>query len=136
MTTILCPSILVPLKKLLDKLIFIIGWFTSTISLLIVFYLIFTPIAVLLKIFGKDLLNEKIDKKAFSYWIERKKRGELSLKDYYERMGYGVQFDTGVSNQGFKSQVLKANAGVFMGISISFLNGNNFLYDFRSCFKS
>ncbi len=84
---VLCPAVLALLKKVLDKLIFIIGWLTSIISLLIAFYLIFAPIAILLRFFGKDLLNEKIDKKAFSYWIKRKKIGELSLKDYYERMG-------------------------------------------------
>jgi len=84
---ILYPSILAPLKKILDNLIFIIGWLTSAISLLIAFCLVFTPIAILLRFFGKDLLNEKIDKKTSSYWIKRKKEGELSLKDYYERMG-------------------------------------------------
>ena len=81
------PVILSPVKKILEKVIFIIGWLTSIISLLIAFYLIFAPIAILLRFFGKDLLNEKIDKKAPSYWIKRKKIGELSLKDYYERMG-------------------------------------------------
>ncbi len=86
-SAILCPSILAFLKRFLDKLIFIIGWLISAISLLIAFYLIFAPIAILLRFFGKDLLNEKIDKKSSSYWIKRKKEGELSLKDYYERMG-------------------------------------------------
>ncbi len=81
------PVILSPVKKISEKVIFIIGWLTSVISLLIAFYLIFTPIAILLRIFGKDLLNEKIDKNVTSYWIKRKKGGELSLKDYYERMG-------------------------------------------------
>ncbi|HAZ10989.1 MAG: hypothetical protein A2047_00415 [Omnitrophica bacterium GWA2_41_15] len=82
-----CPAILAPVKNILEKIIFIIGWLTSVISLLIAFYLIFTPIAILLRFFGKDLLNEKIDKKASSYWIKRKKTGGLALKDYYERMG-------------------------------------------------
>lgn len=84
---ILCPDILAFLKRFLDKLIFIIGWLISAISLLIAFYLIFAPIAILLKFFGKDLLDEKIDKKFSSYWIKRKKERELPLKDYYERMG-------------------------------------------------
>ena len=84
--SILYPSILAALKKLLDKLIFIIGWLTSAISLSIVFYLVFAPIAVLLRIFGKDLLDEKIDKKAPSYWIKRKKERDSSLKDFYEKM--------------------------------------------------
>ena len=82
---ILCPGSLAILKKLLDKLIFIIGWFTSAISLLIAFYLIFAPIAILLRIFGKDLLNEKMDKKAASYWIKR--RASIFSKKSYEQMG-------------------------------------------------
>jgi len=82
---ILCPAMLTPLKKLLDKLIFVIGWVTGAISLLIVFYLIFTPISVLLKIFNRDLLNEKIDRKASSYWIQRKKN--IFSKESYGRMG-------------------------------------------------
>lgn len=82
---ILCPAILLPLKKLLDKLIFLISWLASAISMLIAFYLIFAPIAILLRIFGKDLLNQKIDKKASSYWIKRK-TGIFSKKSY-EQMG-------------------------------------------------
>lgn len=82
---ILCPGALRPLKKLLDKLIFIIGWLMAAISLLIVFYLIFTPIAILLKIFGRDLLNQRIDKNTSTYWV--KKRQIPFSKESYERMG-------------------------------------------------
>mgnify|MGYP001577899765 FL=1 len=82
---ILCPVILAPLKKLLDKVIFFIGWFTSAITLLIAFYLIFTPIGILTRLFGKDLLDQKIDKKASSYWAKRKQG--IFTKQSYERMG-------------------------------------------------
>lgn len=82
---ILYPKILVPLKKLLDRLIFIIGWLASTISLLIAFYLIFTPIGLLLRIFKKDLLQQNIDKKTHSYWSRR--RQDIFTKNFYEQMG-------------------------------------------------
>ncbi|OIO32510.1 MAG: hypothetical protein AUJ70_05425 [Candidatus Omnitrophica bacterium CG1_02_40_15] len=82
-SAILCPSILAPLKRLLDKLIFIIGWLTSAISLSIVFYLIFAPIGILLRLFGRDLLNKKIGKNVSSYWIKR----NVFSKGSYERMG-------------------------------------------------
>jgi len=82
---ILRPAMLSGLKRLLDRLIFIIGWITSIISLLTAFYLIFTPIAILIKIFGKDLLNKKIDKKTPTYWITRK--SVIFSKESYERMG-------------------------------------------------
>jgi len=85
MLAILCPMILAPLKKLLDKVIFIIGWLTSTITLLTAFYLIFTPIGILARLFGKDLLGQKIDKKASSYWSKRKQG--IFTKQSYERMG-------------------------------------------------
>lgn len=82
---ILYPDRLRPLKKLLDKLIFIIGWLTSAISVLAVFYLIFTPIAILVRVSCKDLLNERMDKNASTYWIKRK---EIAFsKESYERMG-------------------------------------------------
>ena len=82
---VLYPVTLAPFKKILDKLIFIIGWLTSIISLLIAFYLIFTPIALLLKIFGRDLLNQKIDKTAGTYWTKRK--NIVFSKESYESMG-------------------------------------------------
>ena len=80
-----CPLTLALLKKVLDKLIFIIGWLTSAISLCLAFYIIFTPIAVILRIFCKDLLDQKINKNAATYWIKRKNMP--FSKESYERMG-------------------------------------------------
>jgi hypothetical protein len=85
LTTILYPDILAPLKKILDFVILSISLSISIISLVIAFYLIFTPIAILLRLFGRDLLNKKINKNAPSYWIKRKKN--VFSKESYERMG-------------------------------------------------
>jgi len=84
-SAVLYPAALAPLKKILDKIIFLIGWLTSAISLLIAFYLIVTPIAFLFRLFGKDLLNQRIDKKAGTYWMKRKQH--IFSKESYERMG-------------------------------------------------
>lgn len=84
-TAILCPNALTLLKKILDFVILSISWVISIISMVIAFYLIFTPIAILLRLFGKDLLNEKIDKRTPSYWIKRK--DNIFSKESYERMG-------------------------------------------------
>lgn len=84
-TAILRPSVLAPLKKILDLVILSISRAISVTSLIIAFYLIFTPIAILLRLFRRDLLNEKIDKRASSYWIKRK--DNISSKESYERMG-------------------------------------------------
>ena len=85
LTAILYSDILAPLKKILDLVILSISLSISIISLAIAFYLIFTPIAILLRLFGKDLLNKKINKDASSYWIKRKKN--IFSKESYGRMG-------------------------------------------------
>jgi len=82
---ILYPRALVPVKKILDFVIFSIGRLVNIVTSLVAFYLIFTPIAILLRVFGKDLLKQGIDKKATSYWIKIKKRP--FSKTFYERMG-------------------------------------------------
>jgi len=81
-SAILCPYILTPIKKLLDKLIVLLGWTVNMVTVTIAFYLIFAPIGFLFRLFGQDLLHQKIDKSSSSYWIRRKK-----LISSYERMG-------------------------------------------------
>ena len=81
----LWPALLRPLKKALDLLIVFIGKTTNTLTMTLAFYLIFAPIAVFLKIFRIDILNEKINRSKKSYWIERK--GAASSPQRYERMG-------------------------------------------------
>lgn len=52
-------------------LAFVLGWFVSRIILLILFYGVVTPIALLMKLLRKDLLHQKLDRNAASYWIRR-----------------------------------------------------------------
>ena len=52
----------------------ILGKINSKIIIFLLFYIIFLPIGVLLKIFRKDLLNKKIDKSAKSYFIDCKEQ--------------------------------------------------------------
>ena len=58
-----------------------IGQFNSYIILTLIFYLIVTPISLLLRLLGKDLLDRKIDSRATSYWHPRRKE-EKNLEDY------------------------------------------------------
>lgn len=82
---ILYPPLLNFIKKILEFIISMIGRLTNAISLLLVFCLIFTPIGVLLRILGKDMLDKNIDRSSGSYWIKRKKT--IFLKESYGRMG-------------------------------------------------
>jgi len=59
-----------------------IGNIVSKIVLFILFYLLFTPIAFVLRVFGKDPLNKRIDKSQTSYWITRERQPE-SMKNQF-----------------------------------------------------
>ena len=85
MLAILYPKALFPFKKIIDAVIFSLNWIVSMSSLLIAFYLVFTPIAILARLLGKDFLHKKIDKSTPSYWTKR--INPLSSKESYERMG-------------------------------------------------
>jgi hypothetical protein len=63
---------------------FALGWVNTRLLLGVFYYLVLTPIGLVLRLTGKDLLNEKIDREASSYWI---KRGEEPADvKRYERM--------------------------------------------------
>ena len=71
--------------KLYEKTYFYQGWLkfgefmgkiNSKIIIFILFFLVFFPMGILLKIFRKDLLAKKLDKSAKSYFIDRQKQPE------------------------------------------------------------
>ena len=51
---------------------FPIGWVISHLLLAAVFYLLFAPIGLLLRLAGKDPLQRRFDPAAETYWIPRK----------------------------------------------------------------
>ena len=63
---------LTPLNVLWFKFGIILGNIFSPIVMGIIFYLVVTPIGIILRIMQKDLLNIKYNKKKESYWIKRK----------------------------------------------------------------
>jgi hypothetical protein len=73
---VLCLGLLAPrrLKNVYAvflKVAHAIGWFNTRVILILIYYAILTPIAVILRICGKDLLNRKIEKSVSSYWSVR-----------------------------------------------------------------
>lgn len=49
----------------------IIGNIISKVIMTILFYGLFTPIALILRLLGKDLLGKKLDKNSSTYWVKR-----------------------------------------------------------------
>ena len=64
---------LTPLNKAWLKLGEILGMIIAPIIMAIVYFFILTPISLLVRILGKDLLSIKFNKKLETYWINRKK---------------------------------------------------------------
>lgn len=78
------PVVLRPVNRVWMTLSLIMGWFMSRLILIILFYLVLTPTAALLRMFGKDILNISFKKNSTeSYWIPRKTGS--SEKGDYER---------------------------------------------------
>jgi len=69
---IIAPKYLLPLNSAWIKLGELLGKFISPIVMALIYFLVITPIAIMLKIFGKDLLKIKFNKDS-TYWTNRKK---------------------------------------------------------------
>jgi hypothetical protein len=78
------PIALKPLQIAWMTLAVILGWVMTRVILGILYYLIFTPMGLLARLFGKDFLNMKLDRNASSYWIEKKAEpGERNYENQF-----------------------------------------------------
>ena len=64
-------KILTPLNRLWFKFGLLLGKFISPIIMGIIFFIVVTPIGIIMRLFNKDLLNLKFNKKE-TYWIDKK----------------------------------------------------------------
>ena len=78
------PVVLTPLHKAWMTFSVIMGWFMTRLILCILFFVVLTPMALLMKLLGKDLLDMKFKKEpSESYWLARK--ADESQKPDYTR---------------------------------------------------
>ena len=63
-------KILTPLNKIWFKFGLILGKIVSPVIMGVIFFLVVTPTALIMRLVGKDLLNLKFNKYK-SYWIEK-----------------------------------------------------------------
>ena len=71
MLGLLNSKILTPLNKLWFKFVIFLGKIISPIIMGTIFFLVVTPIGLLMRLLGKDLINLKYNNNK-SYWIEKK----------------------------------------------------------------
>ena len=66
-------KILKPLNILWFKFGMLLGSIIAPIVMGFIFFAVITPTGLIMKIMGKDLLNNKYDNKKKTYWLERVK---------------------------------------------------------------
>ena len=68
----LAPKILVLPNKLWFKFGLLLGSIVAPIVMAFVYFVTVLPTGLIMRLLGKDLLRQKLDENAKSYWIERK----------------------------------------------------------------
>jgi hypothetical protein len=66
---LLVPMALGPVYRLWMKIGHVLGWVNTRIILGVMFFLIFAPVALLLRLLGKDMLKQRLDASATTYRI-------------------------------------------------------------------
>ena len=79
---ILNSKILTPLNNSWIKLGEILGRIIAPIVMALVYFIVLTPISLLIRVCGKDLLGLKFSKTRSSYWIKRQRK-RLSMKKQF-----------------------------------------------------
>jgi len=64
------PILITPLFIVFSYLGMALGWFNTRLLLGIIFYLVFTPIGLIFRLFKRDELDLAIDKSAETYWTD------------------------------------------------------------------
>ena len=72
------PMALLPLYKVWIRFAAALGRFNTKLLLGLVYFLVLTPIGLALKLAGKDLLDEKLDKSAETYWKPKERHDDPS----------------------------------------------------------
>ena len=67
-------KLLTPLNLLWTKFGILLGNVFAPIVMSFIFFLVVTPIGLLMRIMGRDLLRTKYNKSGKTYWIKREKR--------------------------------------------------------------
>ncbi len=76
--------VLRPVYRVWMKFAYLLGWINARLLLGIFYYLVLTPIGIVLRATGRDLLDRKIDRGAASYW--KKREGPAAAPGQYERL--------------------------------------------------
>ncbi len=78
------PSVLRPVYRLWMFIAYLIGRVVSRIILTVLFYFVLTPTGLVLRLFGKDIINQRFGENRESYWVKKDLSGHT--KERYGKM--------------------------------------------------
>jgi hypothetical protein len=82
-SSIFAPGFLRPAYVVFMVVAFPVGWVVSHVLLAVVFYAVFTPMGLFMRLLGRDPMQRRFDPAAKSHWVSR--RGEKSTEDYFRQ---------------------------------------------------
>lgn len=85
LSALIKPALLKPIHVVLAQVGLVTTWIISRVALFIIFYFLFTPMGLIIRLFGIDLLDRKIDRHKESYW-------KVKEKNIPGPLGYEKQF--------------------------------------------
>jgi hypothetical protein len=62
-------GVLAPFYRLWMRFAALLAWLNTRVLLTVVYFVAITPVGVAMRMFGKDILKEKYDRSAQSYWV-------------------------------------------------------------------
>ena len=83
MTGLLSPNLLRSVYRWWMVLGNILGWVNTRILLSLIFYLVVTPVKLIMSVAGNDPMNRKFDPKADTYRVPRKPRDSTHMKHQF-----------------------------------------------------
>jgi hypothetical protein len=81
LAALLVPGLLRPVERIWMKVAHILGIVMTHIILTLAYFLVITPIGLIMRLFGRDPMRRKFDRSASSYWIPVDHDGPTSRPD-------------------------------------------------------
>jgi hypothetical protein len=76
--------VLRPVYSVWMRFAYAVAWVNTRVLLGLFFYLVMTPLGLIMRLAGKDFLEEKIDRSAPTYWVKREEH--TVDRDRYQRL--------------------------------------------------
>jgi len=81
--SLVVPSVVRPLRKGMEKLGHWMGIVNTYVVLTLIYVLLFVPLNLFFRITGKDILNQKRDSGAKTYWVDKTGQNESSMRNQF-----------------------------------------------------